>query len=156
MEKLALAWSARLAVAGILGVAAVSKLLDPAKFAQMIVDYQAFPLAWTNAMAYVIPVVELVSAAWLLTGPHRGDARALLAIMLVAFTALKIVTELRGLKISCGCFGGGALAWLEKALEGWRGIAFNVALLALLLADHALTTAARRRREPRITVESTA
>ncbi len=100
----ALAWLARLVLAGVFLAAAAPKLIDPAAFAEAIAKYQAFPDAAVNLLATVVPALELVGALALLTPWRRGGA-LLLAGLLLGFTVLLSVSLARGLDLSCGCFG---------------------------------------------------
>lgn len=100
----ALAWLARLILAGVFLAAAAPKLLDPAAFATAIANYQAFPDGTVNLIAAVVPALELVGALALLTPWRRGGA-LLLAALLLGFTVLLAVSLARGLDLSCGCFG---------------------------------------------------
>jgi uncharacterized membrane protein YphA (DoxX/SURF4 family) len=140
-----LSWSlaARVIVAGVFLLAAWGKLQDPAHFADSIREYRIIPVQLTNGMAYILPWLEVIVAVVLLVGPWCAEARLLLLVMLVVFTAAKISAEVRGLKISCGCFGGMA-AWMEKSLEGWRGTLLNFVLLGLLALDYVAARFSRR------------
>lgn len=131
------AWAARAARAAVAAVflaAAYGKIADPGHFAQSIREYKLVPASLSHGLAIVLPWLEVFAALLLLVGPLRPEARGLLVAMLLAFTAAKLSVELRGLKISCGCFGGW-LAGLEKVFEGPRGLVLNAALLALLAFD---------------------
>jgi hypothetical protein len=85
-------------------------------------------------MAFVLPWLELIAAVLLLTGPWRGEARLILALLLAVFILAKISTEVRGLHIDCGCFGG-VLGSLEKTLSGWPGLVLNGLLIGSCLVD---------------------
>jgi uncharacterized membrane protein YphA (DoxX/SURF4 family) len=130
-SRLVFAWLGRILVGGLFIGAALGKLSDLPKFAKEIRAYEMAPIEVTNAMAIVIPWLELVVAAALLTGLWRNEGRVLLILMLAAFTAAKITAEIRGLELACGCFGG-FLAALEKSLSGVNGIILNLVLLGLL------------------------
>lgn len=131
-----LAWVGRILVAGVFIVAALGKLSDLPRFAAEIRDYEIAPIELSNAMAIVVPWFELVLAASMLSGFWRREGRALLALLLVAFTIAKISAEVRGLEIACGCFGGFAAA-LDKSLSGINGIILNFVLLGLLAMEYA-------------------
>ena len=123
-----LAWLARLVLAGVFLVAATPKLLDPAAFAASIANFRVFPDALVNAIATVVPALELVGALALLTPWRRGGA-LLLGGMLLAFTALLAVSLARGLDLDCGCFGADPSAQADPV--SWLHLLRNVALLAL-------------------------
>lgn len=125
---------ARCLVALILVAAAIGKIQEPMKFAEQIQSYRLVPIVVTNAMALIVPWLEVVVSVLLVAGAWRRETRWVAAVMLIVFTLAKVSAEVRGLNISCGCFGGW-LAWLEKPFEGWRGIALNVGLLVMLAVD---------------------
>jgi len=121
-----LAWLARLILAGVFLVAAAPKLLDPAAFAASIANFRVFPDSVVNAIATVVPALELCGALALLTPWRRGGA-LLLAGLLLAFTALLALSLARGLDLDCGCFGTTSRADPVSPLHLVR----NAGLLAL-------------------------
>ena len=124
--RVALDWSVRLAVAGVFLVAAIPKILDPAQFASDISNYQAFPYWSWNVLAGTVPMLELVGAASLLTGWRRGAGATLLGILTVAFTLLIASVMVRGIDVTCGCFGTDP----DADGAGWPELIRDVALLA--------------------------
>lgn len=124
---------ARLVVGGLFIVSAYAKLEDLPRFAEEIRSYQMVPVEITNAMAYVIPWVELLAGLLLLTTLWRAEARNLLLVMLAVFTVAKGTALARGLNIECGC--GGDLAALKLIFDNPQGVLTNVALMALLVVD---------------------
>lgn len=143
-----IAWITRILVGGLFLLAGVLKIMNPLQFAQEIQAYRMVPNEITHAMAFIIPWIEVLAAALLILGVWRGEARVLILVMLVVFTAAKLWTEYKGLRISCGCFGD--FAWMEKFLSGVNGIVLNLFLSALLIADFVY---ARKADEARISVE---
>ncbi|MEZ4385545.1 MAG: MauE/DoxX family redox-associated membrane protein [Nannocystaceae bacterium] len=123
------AWAARLVVAAVFVAAAAPKLVDPAAFAAAIRNYQAFPYWSWNALAALVPTLELVGAVALLT-PMRRSAALLLGGLTLAFIALIASVIVRGIDIGCGCFGDATAA--ESV--GWPLLLRDVALLAAIVA----------------------
>ena len=89
LSAVAWSWTARILVAAVFLAAAYGKIQDPIRFAEQIQDYRLVPIAWTHAMAFIVPWVELLTIALLLTGFWRREARALIAAQLIVFTAAK-------------------------------------------------------------------
>jgi uncharacterized membrane protein YphA (DoxX/SURF4 family) len=145
----ALAWIARILVGGLFLLAGAMKIGDPLHFAQEIQAYRMVPDEVTNVMAFLLPWLEVFAGALLVIGIWRGEARLVIFGMLVVFTAAKVWAEIKGLRISCGCFGS-LLGPLEKSLSGVNGIVLNVFLMGLLVADFICS---RRPSTPRISVE---
>lgn len=127
-------WAARIALAAVLLVAALPKLVDPVDFAAKLPNYRVFPDPLVNIIAVVSPVLELLAAATLLTGRLYRGGVWLSAGLMAIFTALIAVTLGRGIDLDCGCFGAIAPAAPVSALDLTR----NVLLLGLatfLLVD---------------------
>lgn len=133
---------ARLVVAGVFVLAATIKLSDLSAFAKEIRAYQVTPDAWSHAIANVVPWLEIITIACLLTGVLRREGRALLLAMLVGFTGLKFWVIYQGLKITCGCFGNTVLT---KVFSGNLGIVLNLALITLLVVEYFAERALKRR-----------
>lgn len=140
----ALAWLGRLVVAGLFLYAAAIKIVDPQAFATDIRGYEIFPTAATNAMAFLIPWVEVSTAVLLLVGVWRREARWLIICMLAAFTVLKVYALATGHDLNCGCFGD---SFMGRISVGWVGVWLNVGMLVLLIVEG--YAAARLAREAR-------
>lgn len=118
----------RLALAVILAWAGLLKVLDPAAFAQNILNFRLVSTPLAAALALYIPWLELLIAAALLLPRLRTGATLLTALLFTLFAVLWIVTGLRGIDVTCGCFGGsgghaptaqGFLRALLPALAAW-------------------------------------
>jgi uncharacterized membrane protein YphA (DoxX/SURF4 family) len=93
--------------------AGIEKIADPGEFAVAIYNYQLLPDIAVNALAVILPWLEIIIATCLVTGFYvRGAALISSALFLTFATALTI-NLLRGLDISCGCFGAssGNINW---------------------------------------------
>ncbi len=95
----------RLALAGIFVYAAGAKLLDPARFVADLGNYRLLPAAATYAAGLLVPWAEVVCALALLTRPWRLGGWPLAATLGAGFTIFVASAWMRGLDISCGCFG---------------------------------------------------
>jgi uncharacterized membrane protein YphA (DoxX/SURF4 family) len=126
------AWlTLRLILGGLFIVAGLAKLRDPAAFATEVANYHLFSEA-APLLAATLPAVELVAGLALISGPSRWrrSAALLLSGLMVVFTAALTLVVVRGINISCGCFGGdtGPITWLTVA----RDFALLGVALALL------------------------
>ena len=74
----------------------------------------------------LLPWVEIVVGALLVTQVARRPAAIVAAVMLVAFTTLIVVRLRQGRRPPCACFG----AWSTKPI-GWSDVARNAVLLVL-------------------------
>jgi uncharacterized membrane protein YphA (DoxX/SURF4 family) len=94
--------------------AGVMKILDPAGFAQAIVNYRILPLWMVNGAAILLPWVEVLAGLSLVMGLLLPGGSFLIAGLLLVFACSLGFDLWRGLDISCGCFGSGrdAITWL--------------------------------------------
>lgn len=100
---------------GIFLYAGVTKILDPAQFALSIYNYQLLPGPFVNPAAIILPWVEVVAGVALIDGRGIGGASLILTGLLFVFMTALVITVVRGLDISCGCFsstGEGKVSWL--------------------------------------------
>ena len=99
--------AARLALAGVLGVAGLLKLPDPAQSVRAVRAYELLPEGWVQLVGYGLPVLEVALAALLLLGLATRLAAVGAAVLMVVFLVGVSSAAARGLTIDCGCFGGG-------------------------------------------------
>lgn len=95
----------RLVLAGLFIYAGAIKLIQPNTFLSDIESYRMLPysLAWLTS--FYLPPLEIFSGLGLLwAGTRRASATILVGLMVVFLFAI-VGAWLRGLDISCGCFG---------------------------------------------------
>ena len=85
--------------------AAITKLIDPAEFAQQIANYQLLPWTVAAILAVFLPALEFCLGLSLLFGRLETGALIWAGSLLVIFTGALISAIARGLSIDCGCFG---------------------------------------------------
>jgi len=105
-----------------------TKILDPEYFVTSVTFYRLFPLWPLNMASVYLIFLEAVLALALWHPGYRREAAALLAGLLLFFILIIAVSMLRGLDISCGCFGE------ESARVGVGKLLENSALLLLSAA----------------------
>ncbi len=135
-------WAARVGVAAVFVAAAVPKLGDIMTFVADIRNYRVFPEPSLHVLAAVVPMVELVGAAALVSARPRWvrAGATLLGLLTVAFIALIASVIARDIDLECGCFGKQA----EAQLVGWPTLWRDVGLLlAILVAAVPLPTPRR-------------
>ncbi len=95
----------RVVVAGLFVYAGTIKLAQPDTFLGDIESYRMMPYALAWLVAFYLPPLEILCGLGLLW-PKTRDASAtiLIGLMLVFIVAIA-AAWLRGLDISCGCFG---------------------------------------------------
>ena len=116
-------------VGGIFIYAGVIKALDPVRFANDIDNYKILPWAISVRIAFYLPWLEIFCGlALVLRILYRGGLLILTALIGI-FIAATIAAKIRGLDITCGCFGHASKNWsfsTHLALD-------SVLLLSLLL-----------------------
>jgi len=84
--------------------AALPKIVDPPSFAHMVYNYRIVPGALINAMALIMPWIELLSGLALILGIWKDAARTIIAALLVVFITAITINLMRNNVIDCGCF----------------------------------------------------
>lgn len=124
---------ARIIVGALFVYAGWGKFEAPANFAKEIRNYKLAPVSLTNAMALVIPPLEIFTGILVVAGPFRREARMLLLVMLIVFTAAKGYSLANGMRVHCGCVP--ETSWLRFLFNGWTGFATNLVMIAILAVD---------------------
>jgi putative oxidoreductase len=127
-------WIASIALGAVFVYASLDKIASPLEFAKIVYRYRlAGPTAGlgvvpANALAVVLPWLELVTGVLLITGVWRREAAALAGGMLVMFLVAVSYVLWQGIDVAhCGCFTVGG----EGRSAGWTLIAGELGLLAL-------------------------
>jgi len=84
---------------------ALAHLANPYFFLSSVCDYRLSGLRVSEAVALFLPHLELVVGACLIMGIWRRAAMLIAAPMFLGFFVVQSSAWLRGLSISCGCFG---------------------------------------------------
>jgi uncharacterized membrane protein YphA (DoxX/SURF4 family) len=100
------------------------KIFDPPLFAKDIANFQLLPHQMVNLVAIILPWVEWVAGAMLMTGLWVRANATLIGLMLVVFIIAVISAIARGLNIECGCTGGDQPA-------NWYKVGENTIMLAM-------------------------
>jgi uncharacterized membrane protein YphA (DoxX/SURF4 family) len=126
-------------VAGIFIYAGVLKVLDPAQFAHDVNNYRILPWTLSVALAFYLPWLEILCGLGLIFRFLYRGALSILTVLIVVFTLATIAAKLRGLDITCGCFGHASQHWSLPA-----HLATNLAILAALLVLGLVDWSAKR------------
>jgi uncharacterized membrane protein YphA (DoxX/SURF4 family) len=116
-------------VAGIFIYAGVLKVLDPVQFASDIDNYKILPWPISVALAFYLPSLEIFCGLALVVRLLYRGALSILTALIVVFTLATVAAKVRGLDITCGCFGHASQHWSFPA-----HLATNLGILAALLA----------------------
>src|SRR5438445_12235743 len=116
-------------VAGIFIYAGAIKALDPVQFASDIDNYKILPWPISVALAFYLPWLEIFCGLALVVRFLYRGALSILTALILTFTLATVAAKVRGLDITCGCFGHASQNWSFPA-----HLAINLILLAALLA----------------------
>jgi uncharacterized membrane protein YphA (DoxX/SURF4 family) len=94
----------QIALGAIFVVAALPKIADPPSFAHMIYNYRLVPGPLINALALVMPWVEILTGLALILGVWRREAAIVAGLLIVVFLAAIGWNLARGHAVDCGCF----------------------------------------------------
>ena len=87
--------------------AAWSKMRNPLGFVQAVRAYDATPEWLSKAIGYGLPVLELCIGALLIVGVVVRLAAIVSTALFAVFLVGVLQAAARGIKVECGCFGGG-------------------------------------------------
>jgi uncharacterized membrane protein YphA (DoxX/SURF4 family) len=116
-------------VAGIFIYAGAIKVLDPIQFASDIDNYKILPWPISVTLAFYLPWLEIFCGLALIFRVLYRGALSILTALILVFTLATIAAKVRGLDITCGCFGHASQNWSFP-----YHLATNLAILAALLA----------------------
>jgi uncharacterized membrane protein YphA (DoxX/SURF4 family) len=128
-----LATLARLVLAVTWAWAGVAKVADPDAAVRAVRAYRLLPEAAVRPLAWGLPFLELALAALLLAGLATRFAALGSAGLLAVFMAAMGSAWARGLRIDCGCFGGGGASPGVGAGDYLLDLARDAGLLAVAL-----------------------
>src|ERR1700747_3238403 len=101
---------------------------DPAEFAHDINNFRILPWVVSVALAFYLPWLEIFCGLGLVFRVLCRGALSILTALIVVFTLATIAAKVRGLDITCGCFGHASQHWSFPS-----HLATNLAILAALL-----------------------
>src|SRR5438309_11777849 len=116
-------------VAGIFIYAGAIKALDPVQFASDIDNYEILPWPISVALAFYLPWLEIFCGFALVVRLLYRGALSILTALILVFTLATIAAKVRGLDITCGCFGHASQNWSFPA-----HLALDLGILTALAA----------------------
>jgi uncharacterized membrane protein YphA (DoxX/SURF4 family) len=105
------------------------KAFDPVQFARDIDNYKILPWPVSVALAFYLPWLEIFCGLGLVFRFFYRGALSILTALILVFTLGIIAAKVRGLDITCGCFGHVSQHWSFLS-----HLATNLAILGALLA----------------------
>jgi hypothetical protein len=104
-------------------------LANPTELASDIDNFKILPWPVSVALAFYLPWLEIFCALGLVFRFLYRGALSILTASIVVFTLAIVAAKVRGLDITCGCFGHASQHWSFPS-----HLATNLAILAALLA----------------------
>jgi putative oxidoreductase len=116
-------------VAAVFLYAGAIKALDPVRSANDIDNYKIFPWTIGLGLAFYLPWLEIVCGLTLVFRLLYVGGLSVLVALVSIFIAATVSAKIRGLDITCGCFGHVSQHW---SFSGH--LALDLAILGALLA----------------------
>src|SRR6266704_5932826 len=117
-----------LIVGGIFIYAGAIKALDPVLFANDIDNYKTLPWFISVRLAFYLPWLEMFCGLALIARRLYFGGLSILTALVSLFIVATVVDKIRGLDISCGCFGHASKNWSFTS-----HLAFDLAIFAALV-----------------------
>lgn len=125
---LGLSTACRLGMAGVWLWAGLAKILEPDDAVRAVAAYRLLPHLLVKPVAWGLPFGEMALGVLLLLGIRTRVAAVVSLVLLALFVAAVTSAWTRGLRIDCGCFGGGGSSstagWHTYLLEIGRDLVF--------------------------------
>ena len=103
--------------------ASIHKIADPESFAKSIENYRILPLFSVNVVSIIVPWIELIVGLFLMFGVFIKASSFIATFLMLFFSLLILVTIIRGIDISCGCFSSSV-----STPVGWQKFTENIIL----------------------------
>jgi putative oxidoreductase len=87
------------------------KAFDPIRFANDIDNYKILPWTIGVGLAFYLPWLEILCGAALVARVLYRGGLSILTALIGIFIAATIAAKIRGLDITCGCFGHASKNW---------------------------------------------
>jgi putative oxidoreductase len=105
------------------------KAFDPMGFANDIDNYKILPWTVGVGLAFYLPWLEILCGLALVARVFYRGGLSILVALIGIFIAATIAAKIRGLDITCGCFGHASKNWSFST-----HLALDLAILAALIA----------------------
>ena len=115
-------------VGGIFIYAGAIKVFDPVQFANDIDNYKILPWTIGLGLAFYLPWLEMFCGLALILRRLYLGGLSILTALVAVFLIATIAAKVRGLDITCGCFGHASQSWSFPA-----HLALDLAILGALL-----------------------
>jgi uncharacterized membrane protein YphA (DoxX/SURF4 family) len=97
----------RLVLGGVLIAAGALKIGNPSDSVVAVKAYQLLPESIAVTVGHILPILEIVVGVLLVVGLLTRVAAVIAGLLMLAFVFGIAWAWAKGLRIDCGCFGGG-------------------------------------------------
>jgi uncharacterized membrane protein YphA (DoxX/SURF4 family) len=121
----------RVVLGAIFIVAGASKVGHAAEFAAQIAGFRLLPQPVIAPLALLLPFLEILLGGYLILGLFTRAAAWIAVVLLALFDGAIASAVVRGLTVSCGCFGPN-----DRTVTTWAEVARDAVfvLLAVVVA----------------------
>jgi len=119
----------RFLISAVFLVAGLLKIRDPLAFADGIAAFHFFPVWMINPLALSVPFFEVLTGLGILASRTRRPAALAACGLSLGFVVLFASATVRGLEVTCACFG----KWELLQVSTREGFVRAIILLALCL-----------------------
>src|SRR5216110_3919770 len=120
-----------LIIAAIFIYAGVLKALDPVQLAHDIDHYKILPWAIAVGLAFYLPWLEIFCGIALILRRFYLGGLSILAGLISVFVIATVAAKVRGLDITCGCFGHASEKWNFSTHLGLDLVLFGLVIFLL-------------------------
>jgi putative oxidoreductase len=132
-----------LIVGGIFVYAGAIKALDPVEFAHDIDNYKILPWAIAVGLAFYLPWLEIFCGIALILRRFYLGGLSILAGLISVFVIATVAAKVRGLDITCGCFGHASKNWNFSTHLGLDLVLFGLVIFLLFAGGRNFTASQR-------------
>jgi putative oxidoreductase len=132
-----------LIVGGIFVYAGAIKALDPVEFAHDIDNYKILPWAIAVGLAFYLPWLEIFCGIALILRRFYLGGLSILAGLISVFVIATVAAKVRGLDITCGCFGHASKNWNFSTHLGLDLVLFGLVIFLLFAWGRNFTASQR-------------
>ena len=130
-------------VGGVFIYAGAIKVLDPIRFANDIENYKILPWTIGVGLAFYLPWLEIFCGLALILRRLYLGGLTILTALISAFLVATIAAKIRGLDITCGCFGHASKNWNFSTHLGLDLVLFGLVIFLLCACVRNFTASER-------------
>jgi len=132
-----------LIVGGVFICTGAIKAFDPIRFASDIDNYKILPWAIAVGLAFYLPWLEIFCGIALILRRFYLGGLSILAGLISVFVIATVAAKVRGLDITCGCFGHASKKWNFSTHLGLDLVLFGLVIFLLFACGRNFTASQR-------------